>query len=83
MLLDSIFAVAALLSHSKPGCRRRNAAIRTSVAGRRASSSSTKATGLVMAVALHPNWLRPVTPFVLDVPDVPDYRYCCMETIVL
>ena len=36
-----------------------------------------------MAVALHPNWLRPVTPFVLDVPDVPDYRYCCMETIVL
>ena len=36
-----------------------------------------------MTDALHPDWLRPVTLFVLRVFGAPDYRYCCMEKIML
>ncbi|SFH85088.1 hypothetical protein SAMN04487925_101778 [Bradyrhizobium sp. cf659] len=30
-----------------------------------------------------PDWLRPVNSLVLDVLDEADYRYCCMERIML
>ncbi len=32
---------------------------------------------------LHSDWLRPVSPISVGVFDVAEYRYCCMNGIVL